>query len=217
MDYSKFEVLAAAATSFCSALTDTFDAASIYTRAAAVIKADAAFQELLDQLALHQDNLQRIKALRDEAITLNNRLDQCMHHLLNARKSLNETILKDEKLTPTCTVPHTMLLNYAAKISKFSSAPNGYDPANGLYGNTPAYFPWPPEDAMRKGVLMAPQTQTNFLDTKKSTPSTETSQPSFQNNELPTQPISPLKKSYVNVFDGLDLYEPKDSDEINMQ
>ncbi|KTW30451.1 uncharacterized protein T551_01734 [Pneumocystis jirovecii RU7] len=230
MDYNKFEILAAAATSFCSALASTFDATNIYTHATAVIKANAAFQELVDQrksyqyvmsthsfsVALHQDNIQRIRTLSNEAIALNDQLDQCMHRLLDAHKRLNETIVKDEKFTSTRTVPHTMLLNYAAKISKFSSAPNGYDPDNGLYGNTPAYFPWPPEDAMRKGVLMMPRTQTEFFGTKTSTPSTEIDQPNIPNDELPTEPI-PSKKSYINVFDGLDLYEPKDSDETNMQ
>ncbi|KAG4304184.1 hypothetical protein PORY_002365 [Pneumocystis oryctolagi] len=216
MDYSKFEALAAATIELCSVLADTSDLASIYTHTVSVLEANIEFQELLDQLALHQDNVLRIKALSNEAIILNNQLDQYMHRLLDARKQLNEAVLGDDTPGSQSTIPHTMLLNYAAKISKFSSAPDGYDTTNNLYKNLPAYFPWPSEDAMRKGVLMAPQAQTDFSGTAPSTSPTEIDHSGFSDNKLPTQPISPSKKQYTNVFDGLDLYEPKDSDEINI-
>ncbi|KAG4302479.1 hypothetical protein PCANB_001319 [Pneumocystis canis] len=215
MNYAEFDILATAISSLCSALAGPFNATIICRRAAEVLEANIAFQQLLEQLILHQNNILRIKTLNNETIMLNHQLDQYMHHLLEARKRLNETIDKDETFESTRTIPHTMLLNYAAKISKFSSAPDAYDPANGLYGNTPAYFPWPPEDAIRKGVLMAPQMQSDSFSSAPSTLLEKIEPPIFSNDQLPTQSTS-LNKPQTNVFDGLDLYEPKDFDDINI-
>ncbi|KAG5440497.1 hypothetical protein PCK2_000431 [Pneumocystis canis] len=215
MNYAEFDILATAVSALCSALAGPFNATLICTHAAEVLEANTAFQQLLNQVILHQNNMLRIKTLSNETVMLNNQLDQYMHHLLEARKRLNKTIHKDETFESTRTVPHTMLLNYAAKISKFSSAPDAYDPANGLYGNMPAYFPWPPEDAIRKGVLMAPHMQSGSLSTVPSTSMEKIEPHIFSNDQLPTQSTS-QNKPQTNIFECLDLYEPKDSDEINI-
>lgn len=105
-----------------------------------------------------------------------------------------------------------MLLNYASKISKYSCAPDAYDPAKGLYGTTPAYFPWPSEDAMRKGVLMAPQPGSNLFENKSSTPIKNNTP--INNSDSITQTTS-LKKKETNVFMGLDLFDPSDQNEFD--
>ncbi|QSL66506.1 hypothetical protein MERGE_000886 [Pneumocystis wakefieldiae] len=213
MNCSAFDTLATTVTAFCNLFINPSTPTSILIQTIKLLEANAAFQKLLDQLAIHQRNIIRIKVLIDETSALNQQIDKCLHYLLNSRQRLHETNLSDKTFLSAEKIPHTMLLDYAAKISKYSLAPDGYNPAKGLYGTTPAYFPWPPEDAMRKGVLMAPRVESNLLKKTKSSPVKNDIH--VNDSDLIAQITPPLKKPETNVFMGLDLYDPKDQNESN--
>ncbi|CAB50969.1 mediator complex subunit Med4 [Schizosaccharomyces pombe] len=128
------------------------------------------------------------------------------------------------------------LLDYGRKLSKFSSAPPGYNPETGQDAKAPVHYPWPSEDQMRKTLLF--QFSTSMVPNLSATASqlfseqppktnepteTETeidankaveektkmnypASPTFTTQEENKEVESPANK---DVFAGFDLFDPE--------
>ncbi|EEB05291.1 mediator complex subunit Pmc4 [Schizosaccharomyces japonicus yFS275] len=119
------------------------------------------FKSLIEEYERGVELQKTIQKLLKEGEELDGKLESCMEELAVLHKGIEpKSILEGKKRK----VSLKMLLEYGAKLAKFSSAPPGYDPEKGQEGNAPVHFPWPSEDQMRKTKLLQLATDNSSLE-----------------------------------------------------
>ncbi|KAF5102814.1 hypothetical protein DV451_001704 [Geotrichum candidum] len=124
-----------------------------------LIDVDVELSESLEELARQHKATQRLKKLRKTSEALDEQLNTLLVTLADCRRTLRALPKPDEKVmkehsTNAGLIKHEKgvfakdLLRYATKITKFTSAPPGYQTAP-----EHANLPWPTDDEMRRGVL----------------------------------------------------------------
>lgn len=140
-----------------------------------LIAADDALVQSIAELVEHQLAAQNLVRLRKVSVALDEQLNSLLVTLADCRRTLRglprphekylkayeqqkeanadpastATVLAETVVSLNPRVSAQDLLNYATKITKFTSAPPGYNQAAPEHAN----FPWPTEDEMRKGML----------------------------------------------------------------
>ncbi|BFZ62453.1 hypothetical protein YB2330_003547 [Saitoella coloradoensis] len=114
----------------------------------ALLEADKALNEALDEADLHNAQHYRILSLQHQSRSLSTQISSALRTLSTARQTLQHlpTSLAPISTPSTITkVDAQTLLSYAAKIAPFTGAPS-------------AELPWPDETKLRVGVLgMGPE------------------------------------------------------------
>lgn len=123
-----------------------------------LVKLDHQLQQLYGGLEQHQ---QRQAQIRNRQL-LSIKRDKTKHHfvarLLDAKSELEEMIcqtdktLEQAKVSQAADPPVSEIIEYAKKLSKFTTAPPNYDP-NNANGGVPPEPPYPVLVAMRAGML----------------------------------------------------------------
>lgn len=124
-----------------------------------LIDVDFELSESLEELERQHKATQRLKKLRKTSEALDEQLNMLLVTLADCRRTLRALPKPDEKVmkeqsTNAGLIKHEKgvfakdLLSYATKITKFTSAPPGYQMAP-----EHANLPWPTDDEMRRGVL----------------------------------------------------------------
>ncbi|WBW70724.1 mediator complex subunit Med4 [Schizosaccharomyces osmophilus] len=107
-------------------------------------------QNLISEHTLSNELSSQIESLIEEDHTLEEQIESSMKELT----SIYDTTLPQNNNQKTKrTVDANTLLEYGRRLSKFSSAPPGYNPETGQDAKAPVHYPWPSEDQMRKTSL----------------------------------------------------------------
>lgn len=132
-----------------------------------LIQADARLNESIAELLEHQKAAEKLLRLRKVSTALDEQLNTLLVTLADCRRTLRGLPRPSEKyvqffeqkeqglsvddidLAQQPRVSAKDLLHYATKITKFTSAPPGYNQNQPEHAN----FPWPIEDEMRRGML----------------------------------------------------------------
>ncbi|GAO48612.1 hypothetical protein SAICODRAFT_66644 [Saitoella complicata NRRL Y-17804] len=143
----------AAVTSLLSSFTvSQFNPETTHSAFEALLEADKALNEALDEADLHTAQHNRILGLQHQSRSLSTQISSALRTLSTARQTLQHlpTSLAPISTPSTSTTTNTKvdaqtLLSYAAKIAPFTGAPS-------------AALPWPDETKLRVGVLgMGPE------------------------------------------------------------
>ncbi|ODQ64010.1 hypothetical protein NADFUDRAFT_5457, partial [Nadsonia fulvescens var. elongata DSM 6958] len=116
-----------------------------------LVEADKQLSQEIENLVEHQEAARQIEDLEIVSNELDEQIRNTLRQLGECRKSLvslpcfSEVHEQDEVRK----VDAKELLFYATKITKFTSAPPGYNTNMPEHAN----FPWPTEDELRKGTL----------------------------------------------------------------
>lgn len=136
-----------------------------------LIQADAELTDSIAELVVHQQAALKLLRLRKVSAALDEQLNTLLVTLADCRRTLRALPRPDEKYVKALEqrdltkdlaiampdveplsqtrVSAKELLHYATKITKFTSAPPGYNRNQPEHAN----FPWPTEDEMRRGML----------------------------------------------------------------
>ncbi|KAI6244844.1 Mediator of RNA polymerase II transcription subunit 4 [Erysiphe necator] len=115
------------------ALTSLTDSIAKYNpnpiHASDLVAANAELDKGLEQLTIHQLNYARILSLRKTSKALDNQIRDSLERLASIRKDVASTpVTKPSPLSDVNSVSYTELLDYARRISKFTSPPSYRDP-----------------------------------------------------------------------------------------
>ncbi|RUS15856.1 vitamin-D-receptor interacting mediator subunit 4-domain-containing protein [Endogone sp. FLAS-F59071] len=121
-----------------------------------IVDIDAKLQKAVDQIEDHQTLQRKIFEVQEDIRRHNANILALVSRLQEARGMLELCLdsVKQEsvamKQAKDSTVTFTEIISYAAKLSKYTSAPPNFDPAN---REITFEKPYPDEDRMRQGLL----------------------------------------------------------------
>ncbi|EPX71043.1 mediator complex subunit Pmc4 [Schizosaccharomyces octosporus yFS286] len=150
-------------------------------------------QNLISEHSLSNELSSQIESLIKEDHALEEEIESSMKELTSI---YDTTLPQNNNQKVKRTVDANTLLEYGRRLSKFSSAPPGYNPETGQDAKAPVHYPWPSEDQMRKTSLF--QYSTNLIAHPSANASqifNEVEEASAQNHEDVTATGSPSKKA----------------------
>ncbi|EPY53762.1 mediator complex subunit Pmc4 [Schizosaccharomyces cryophilus OY26] len=151
-------------------------------------------QNLISEHTLSQELSSQIESLIEEDHALEGQIESSMKELTSI---YDTTLPQNNNLKIRRKVDANTLLEYGRRLSKFSSAPPGYNPETGQDAKAPVHYPWPSEDQMRKTSLF--QYSTNLIAHPSANASQilneleETSAPSKEDTDATTSPSKKAK------------------------
>ncbi|CDH49544.1 predicted protein [Lichtheimia corymbifera JMRC:FSU:9682] len=129
---------------------------------------DARLQSALEEIEQHQTRQQRIIAVQDEIQQHQAALLSLVERLNDARETLDKELTQASKeqksiqFADKTNVDFSDILSYASKLSKYTSAPPGFDQMSNDF-KVDFEKPYPDEDRMRRGLLYRQYAGTHVL------------------------------------------------------